>query len=1097
MSINPALLSNAPAAEADSSTDEEDALEEGTFFVDHLLDVAVKDQVAQGISKAEWGSPEERYEIRYLVRWYGYEAADDTWEPKRNLNQWQESYDEDLRRIAERDPSKADLGALQAEADRLNAAWRAAEKKKAEKRAAKAAKSAAKKRAQSLIKSPDAQQRAVKRESSAPLLRGRQSETVSASPAPNASSRAARSLRRNKYGSEAIDQEALNEFIASNAPRGIRTLRFTPPPRHDDEGNLVPRSSDTESEDAASPRSQRPAPETAETTLEIPQPVSVASATADLGFAGSSDDDEEDVAAVTTAPFVKTEADTAGDEAAVGATYSAMGFAGSSSDEEVVEQLLLPRREPTPSRPVEGPERLRGSAEDRERDDRSAPAPGIHSRQMQPSEPPTSGARADAGDAFGGFAGDEDDDDVGEAPSAFADDEGADDDGAGAVFPDLTSETEVRSASALQASIEPAAAPVDAALSGFAGDSDDDDDYDDEPNQDEAENQAAQQRADLSGLPRGDYSSFDSSTGHEATEATPTAPLQPAQIPDVSAQSRPTGAVFGSIGRSFAASPPAVSPPAMSGTAPSERDQFLREPAATGSSKRRLLQPLASPELKRQRRQTVEAEERRGGTERSGQQQKWRRSATGEMQQPERPPVKEVPASNLGRIKFRKTGESGAPSQRSPVDVLQPSPGPSGGSGSMSGTQQKASDDLFNQGRSRVVAKNGFIELNADALRSKNLSQTLTAGSNYSWPHEVYMMDEDPEVAKIKYLWSVGADFGSVANGTDSFDEDLLGLGGAPEVWIGPPPSDAQAGIDRSARDQLHDYYALQVLVSSYPNVRQADSPRRTVRAVFVHNAKMHELGATAGKFADLEHLRSKIGVRFYTYGRVEKGKQRPLLQIWRSATALTFTPSALDRQGEGLERLLKKFAAHADRLTRDVFPWLPVHYVGPDGPLGGRAQQPTSGAKADGEEADASAPDGQVSGAPANDPRNGTGSSASSIHREAKFKVLSILARDELDLANFAPQAGQTPIMHPVFPFGHDKVSLGGPERHFFDVLGTFCRDLSLSRLQKIVASWRPQYPLIRRWAILCTQQELATAQTLPGIELLTIHDVDQRLLA
>lgn len=51
---------------------------------------------------------------------------------------------------------------------------------------------------------------------------------------------------------------------------------------------------------------------------------------------------------------------------------------------------------------------------------------------------------------------------------------------------------------------------------------------------------------------------------------------------------------------------------------------------------------------------------------------------------------------------------------------------------------------------------------------------------------------------------------------------------------------------------------------------------------------------------------------------------------------------------------------------------------------------------------------------------------------------------------------------MHPVFPFGHDKVSLGGPERHFFDVLGAFCRDLSLSRLQKIVASWRPQYPLM-----------------------------------
>lgn len=61
----------------------------------------------------------------------------DTWEPRRNLDSWQDSYDDDLKRIAARDPQKADLKALQAEADRKNAAWRQKEAAKAQKKLAK------------------------------------------------------------------------------------------------------------------------------------------------------------------------------------------------------------------------------------------------------------------------------------------------------------------------------------------------------------------------------------------------------------------------------------------------------------------------------------------------------------------------------------------------------------------------------------------------------------------------------------------------------------------------------------------------------------------------------------------------------------------------------------------------------------------------------------------------------------------------------------------------------------------------------------------------------------------------------------------------
>lgn len=244
----------------------------------------------------------------------------------------------------------------------------------------------------------------------------------------------------------------------------------------------------------------------------------------------------------------------------------------------------------------------------------------------------------------------------------------------------------------------------------------------------------------------------------------------------------------------------------------------------------------------------------------------------------------EATGTALARVKIRRKGDSRA-GEVSPVET-RPSPGPSGGSDSRgSGSAIKAADP-FNHGRIRSNVSNGYIRWNAAALRSKNFSQTLTAGERISWPddgpYSVFDGSGDVESEKIKFLWSMGR-YGDPINGTDTIDELFNPLSDKKiDVWIAPPPDENKAGLSKTARAHSNEYQALQLVLSSYEGLRQADSPRNSVKIVFVHVSKLGELGSTTGAFAQLEHLRCQPGTRFFVYGRGENSK-RAVFQFWRT----------------------------------------------------------------------------------------------------------------------------------------------------------------------------------------------------------------------
>ena len=788
-------------------------------------------------------------------------------------------------------------------------------------------------------KKPRTSKDGAKPDSSTKPRSGRGS-TANASPAPSNSSRVARSLRRSALG-ESLDQTALNEFIETNAPSSVRSLRFSPPPKHDQHGHLITPSSDTEDSPTPEPTQQD----------------GTAGATAQeksYGFARGDDDLEEDGLEVEHASAThSSDIKPSIPSTLASGSRVAYGFAAGDSDED--EDENEPGQEqPAAAVPAPAGETaygFAGSSDDDDGDD--------HDEAMQRVEPeplPAGSAvnanapiipTAETASTSFGFAGDDDDDD---------------DD---MYFPDPTPFEQARAAAAVaqpagQAMLE--RVKMEDTQQGFAGSSDDEDDdignlaventasgvtttsqgdvtmaegtaqvevstnnqraskaraEEDRRQIPEATPSAAAARAEpidgettqlagrtqdvgdeqreLAESPAGEAATSGPSltTRHEADGTTSAA-----------AQSAPAAAADQASALSTAMSPP---PATGSRTAPArpapEKDiRTSRQPAklTTAANDEQdvavagsVAQPRVSSSPVSSRKSALPHPGRQGS-----QDQNEDADAASERA---RLPIKrkrtadtagdaagagdEAASNALARVKIRRKGEPRA-GEVSPVEG-RPSPGPSGGSDSRgSGSAIKAADP-FNHGRIRSNVSNGYIRWNAAALRSKNLPQLLTANEKVSWPddgpYSVFDGSGDVESEKIKFLWSMGR-YGDPINGTDNIDELFKPppLSRDLDVWIAPPPDENKAGLSKSARAHLNEYQALQLVLSSYEGLRQADSPRNSVKLVFVHVSKLGELGSTNGAFAQLEHLRSQPGTRFFVYGRGENSK-RAVFQFWRS----------------------------------------------------------------------------------------------------------------------------------------------------------------------------------------------------------------------
>ena len=186
-----------------------------------------------------------------------------------------------------------------------------------------------------------------------------------------------------------------------------------------------------------------------------------------------------------------------------------------------------------------------------------------------------------------------------------------------------------------------------------------------------------------------------------------------------------------------------------------------------------------------------------------------------------------------------------------------------------SGHHKKQEEDPFNYGVQRPTSKDGYVPLNRDMLKMKKLPEAICGNEKPSWPVDLHQ-DQD----RIRWWWRIGgnpllnfADFDRVMNGR--------------EVFVTSPPTQREVGTNKQAAAHEKDYLALQLVLSTLEGVRQADSLRPAVSAIFVHSSLVAELGRFPGKLSELDRYRDRVDVVFFLYG-TGLDKERTLRQFWR-----------------------------------------------------------------------------------------------------------------------------------------------------------------------------------------------------------------------
>lgn len=489
--------------------------------------------------------------------------------------------------------------------------------------------------------------------------------------------------------------------------------------------------------------------------------------------------------------------------------------------------------------------------------------------------------------------------------------------------------------------------------------------------------------------------------------------------------------------------------------------------------------------------------------ERPAKKKKKKRRVVDDDEEEDQQPGSKAPltqAQQIARMKIRKVDPSvpkASPQAASPVDQQRQSPSVSADSSSLTGSssaqakQAKKAQDPFNYGVAQVRSTNGFVAINRDKLSMRKLGQKLRAAYNVTLPPQL-VGDDD----QIRFMWSVGSSHGDPLHGADDFDDILHNGGRLLEVFITQPPDESQAGVDKRAKRHGDEYLALQLVLSSFQNVKQADAPRDSVAACFVHVSELPELGRFPGKYAGMDRLRDHPGTVFFVYGMDEQSRRRAMRQIWRprasafalsslsmltrslTVLAVTFTPSALTRDAQRICGIVEQVSERVNQelASRDAFPWVPLQYFLPGGAFGVSVD----------------------AGGKCLSPRLDEGLD----RRTAKLALHSLLMMDQLRIASVVATA-EPASASSIFPRTSDRAPYNPTVwKQVAEFYPPEKCDLDLAQLQKLVCFWRSKYSQLcvgfltapersslttiscsRNWVIVATPDELKTCAPLPGV--------------
>ncbi|BGP40463.1 hypothetical protein JCM10450v2_004445 [Rhodotorula kratochvilovae] len=1104
--INPALLTlNNTGADEEMETaaagaDDAEGPEEAFYTVETILDYKLYDQ-GEYMHPSQF-DPKKRFEIRYFVKWLGYDdPSENTWEPRGSFAHWAASYDEQIRAVQRAHPGKPSPQEVRAEAKRKNAEMRQ-RIEDAKKGITGAALLQGRKR-KGKGRAGEAKEAKVKKEVKPTQKRkvsnGSRESSVASTSHASASAAAAASRRRTTRTSaaEEYDPAAVAEFYATNAPREMRKLRVTPPPERDANGELIVSSDDEgegESEEPASPQ------------VDAQQLHADAGADAGLGFA---DDEDEDVG------MEDYGAQSYGAAQAMAPAPAAANGWGGSDDEDMGAAAAPPAPAPTGSAPG-------GFADPDDEDHDGAYFPslvpgqasqtisvGAHSHQPtpQPAQPV----------ADGGFAGPSDDEHdeaqlapgaadaamdnvpisagvsasgdgsergaLAQAPQGFAEDDGEDEPMQqaqtapqpvpGSFAGSEEDEPQTRTAGCAggedekerAVAAQPAAQPV---ASGFADD--DYDDYDDYYDEEDAALAAAVPPAAapsapapapalaLGGFPDSDDSEPDiplamiQQRSREASvqQRSREASMQPPKKP---------------VSKSKEQVAPPPPPPMRPQKRPSQDDSSSAIPKESKAAK--INKVVARKDVRAASPEEFPRPAARKRASRDAQPPKKRKKLViaddEEEEERDMSPPMLTQAQALARLKIPKVGQqrpaaaAASPAGASGSDRSRQSPSISNETSSLgSGAQAQKVLDPFNQGVVRPTVSNGYIRLNADSLSRQRLPAALMRKENVRYPPDVVS-----DVDKIRFLWSIGPG-SNPFNGVEDFDDQMHYENEPHEAYITDPPDEAKAGRDKRARAHLNEYRALQLVLTSIPGVKQAAAPRESVNAVFVHVSELGQIGRFPGAHQQLEQFRRREDVVFFVYGEAEDRK-RALHQFWRSVTAFTFTPEVFKKDPERISALVLQAANAYNQVgIREQFPWVPLQHLLPGGAFG---------------------------------PVNPEVVGKDPLRVEAEVELWALILQGQLPVATVAARSS-TALKSFAFP---DRFDRAGRNPSAWSAIAEaypreFC-DLDLEKLQKLVCNWRAEYPQIRRWVVIATEEELAQCGALPGIHLMPLNTAERLL--